>query len=103
MILVQINFDFPVEMMGEALTQGAKELAISINQEPGFISKLWIENNSTAESGGIYLFEDQKRAESYVKMHTKRVEEMGAKNTSVKYFNVNEALSAINHFNKPKF
>lgn len=103
MILVQINFDFPVEMMGDALTQGAKELAQSINQEPGFIAKLWIENSDTAESGGIYLFEDQDSAQNYVEMHTKRVEAMGATNTNVKYFNVNEPLSAINHFKRPLF
>lgn len=98
MILVQINFDFPVELMGEALTQGAKELAESINQEPGFISKLWIENSETHESGGIYLFEDQDSAENYVLMHTKRVEAMGAKGITIKYFCVNKPLSAINNF-----
>lgn len=98
MILVQINFNFPVEMMGAALTEGAKELAESINLEPGFISKLWIENSDTAESGGIYLFEDQQSAENYVDMHSKRVLEMGAENVAVKYFQVNEALSSINNF-----
>lgn len=98
MILVQINFDFPVEMMGSALTEGAKELAASINLEAGFISKIWIENQSSEESGGIYLFEDQGSAERYVEMHTKRVEAMGAKNITVKYFQVNKPLSEINRF-----
>ena len=98
MILVQINFDFPVEMMGEALSQGVKGLADSINNEPGFIAKIWIENDETAESGGIYLFEDQGNAERYVEMHRRRVETMGAANISVKYFQVNDVLSEINHF-----
>ncbi|GGZ86415.1 monooxygenase [Ignatzschineria indica] len=98
MILVQMNFDFPIEMMGDALTEGAKSLAESINQEPGFLSKIWIENSETAESGGIYLFKDRESAENYVAMHCARVEAMGAKNISVKYFSVNEPLSAINQF-----
>lgn len=101
MILVQINFGFPVEMMGDALTQGAKVLAESINQEPGFIMKLWIENSDTAESGGIYLFESQESAESYVKMHQARVKSMGATHVEVKYFQVNEVLSGINKFLPP--
>lgn len=96
MILVQINFKFPVEMMGEALTEGAKGLAESINNEEGFISKLWIENSDTEESGGIYLFEDQASAERYVGMHSLRVDSMGATDILVKYFLVNEPLSRIN-------
>ncbi len=98
MILVQINFDFPVEMMGEALSEGAKGLAESINHEPSFITKIWIENRDAAESGGIYLFDTRKNAEKYVEMHSCRVEKMGATNISVKYFQVNEVLSEINRF-----
>lgn len=96
MILVQINFDFPPTMMGEALTNGAKPLAESINNEEGFISKIWIENPETAESGGIYVFENMVSAQKYVAMHTKRVEAMGAGNIVCKYFTVNEPLSLIN-------
>ncbi|MDR2951086.1 MAG: monooxygenase [Prevotella sp.] len=97
MVLIQINFDFPVEMMGDALTIGAKELAESINNEPGFVSKIWIENVKTEESGGIYIFKDMESAEKYAAMHSKRVEAMGAKNIVCKFFNVNEPLSRINH------
>lgn len=98
MVLVQINFNFPVEMMGDALSQGAKELAESINLEPGFVAKIWIENSDTAESGGIYLFQDQVSAERYVDMHTQRVVGMGATNIDVKYFQVNQSLSVLNNF-----
>lgn len=97
MILLQINFDFPVEMMGESLTQNAKGLAESINNEPGFISKIWIENKETEESGGIYIFKDMDTATTYAKMHSKRVEAMGAKNISSNFFEINEPLSQINH------
>jgi hypothetical protein len=96
MVLVQINFDFPVEMMGEALSKNAKDLAESINNEPGFVSKIWIENTNTAESGGIYIFKDMKSAEAYVKMHTERVKHIGATNITCKYFDINEDLSKLN-------
>lgn len=96
MILLQINFDFPTKMMGAALTEGAKPLAESINQEDGFVSKIWIENKETAESGGIYVFKDKASAKKYLEMHTKRVQVMGATNITAKYFEINEPLSLIN-------
>lgn len=97
MVLLQINFDFPVDQMGDALTAGARGLAESINDEKGFVSKIWIENAETAESGGIYLFQDMESAKAYAIMHSERVEAMGATNMVCKYFNVNEVLSKINH------
>ncbi len=96
MILVQMNFDFPVEAMGENLTKNARELAESINHEPGFISKIWIENAEEGESGGIYIFKDRKSAEQYVAMHQERVKKIGASNIVVKYFEVNAPLSSLN-------
>ncbi|SHF22741.1 monooxygenase [Dysgonomonas macrotermitis] len=96
MVLLQINFSFPPEMMGEALTENARPLAESINNEPGFISKIWIENPETELSGGIYLFKDMESAHNYAEMHSKRVEAMGAANIDCKYFNVNEPLSKVN-------
>ncbi len=44
MILLQINFKYPAQLMGEQLVEAATPLAHSINNEPGFISKVWIEN-----------------------------------------------------------
>ena len=96
MILLQINFGFPVEAMGDALTQGAQELAKSINNEEGFVSKVWIENKETKESGGIYIFETMETAKAYATMHAERVKKMGATNITVKYFNINTPLSTIN-------
>jgi len=83
--------------MGEALTNGAKDLAESINNESGFISKIWIENEETEESGGIYLFKDMDSALKYADMHRNRVEAIGATNITAKFFKVNEPLSKINH------
>ena len=96
MILLQINFDFPVEYMGENLTNNAQPLAESINLEKGFISKIWIENKETARSGGIYIFDTLENARNYAEMHSKRVEQMGATNIVSEYFEINEPLSTLN-------
>lgn len=103
MILVQMNFAFPKEMMGDALTENAKDLALTINQEKGFISKIWIEDAENEESGGIYLFEDRASAESYVAMHQERMKQMGVTEMSVKYFEVNQFLSELNRANLQPF
>lgn len=96
MILVQMNFDYPVEKMGDVLTQEGKALAESINKEKGFISKIWIENKETAESGGIYIFEDMESVKAYVEMHAKRIGSIGAGELKAKYFHINEPLSKLN-------
>ncbi|GAA3721854.1 monooxygenase [Oceanisphaera sediminis] len=94
--LLQIDFKFPTEMMGDALTEGAKELANSINQEPGFISKIWTENAETGEAGGIYVFTDKAFAEQYAHMHSQRVAAMGATEIRTKIFDINTTLTDIN-------
>ncbi len=95
-VLLQIDFKFPKEMMGDALTEGARELAHSINQEPGFISKTWTENAETGEAGGIYVFTDKLLAEQYAQMHSQRVAAMGATEIRAKTFDINTALTDIN-------
>ena len=96
-VLVQFDFSYPSEMMGDALAEMATPLAHSITQEPGFISKIWTENPTTGEAGGIYLFEDQATAEAYATMHTDRVLGMGAANLRCKIFMINETLTKITH------
>lgn len=96
MILLQMNFGYPKEAMGDALTENGRGLAESINQEPGFISKVWIENAETEESGGIYMFDTLENAKNYAKMHVERAKSIGATNIEIKYFNVNEPLSKLN-------
>lgn len=97
MILIQLSFDFPPSMMGEELVKVGKDLADSINNEAGFISKIWTENPETGKAGGIYLFEDKETAENYMDMHAKRIQGLGIEKFDVQYFSVNETLSKINH------
>ena len=93
---VLIQVDFPYQgPFGNAMTEAMLELAESIAKEPGFIWKVWMENEATKEAGGIYLFEDRASAEAYVSMHTARLKSFGVPEVHAKIFDVNESLSQI--------
>ena len=92
--LLQVDFPYPGPW-GDEMTAAMQELAQSIAQEPGLIWKLWTENRSAGEAGGIYLFADQPSAEAYLAMHSRRLKEFGIPQVNAKLFAVNEALSLI--------
>ena len=105
--LLQVHFAFSGPFGDEMSTQLA-ELAQSINQEPGFIWKIWTENRATQEAGvtenratqeagGIYLFEDEQSAQAYAKKHAARLRQFGVQEMFYKIFDVNLPLSQINH------
>ncbi|MEB2304145.1 monooxygenase [Citrobacter braakii] len=94
--LVQIHFDFPGPF-GAEMSHQLVELAESINQEPGFIWKIWTENAANHEAGGIYLFQDENSALAYIKKHTARLKYLGVEDVTCKIFDINEPLSKINH------
>ncbi|MDO5697942.1 MAG: monooxygenase [Dermatophilus congolensis] len=93
--LVQVNFplDGP---WGEAMSQEFVGLATSINAEPGFIWKIWIENEAERASGGIYLFDTLENAQNYVAMHTDRLAGFGITGLNATYSEVNVPLSTLN-------
>lgn len=70
-------------------------LARSISDEPGFIWKIWTENQAKREAGGFYLFADEESARSYIAKHTARLKEFGIENVNAKLFDVNRPLSEI--------
>ncbi len=92
--LLQVDFPYGGPF-GDEMAEAMKGLALSIIQEPGCIWKLWTENESLQEAGGIYLFEDEATAKSYLQMHTKRLEAFGISDIRSRIFAVNEALSHI--------
>lgn len=94
--IVQVDFmmDGP---FGEEMSREFTDLAKSINEEPGFIWKVWTENAETKEVGGIYLFETKEDADNYLKMHSERLANFGITNIRWKVFEVNEPLSLLNH------
>ena len=94
--LLQVDFPFDGPF-GQEMADAMKELAESIAKEPGFIWKIWTENAETREAGGIYLFEDGASARKYLDMHTARLKGFGVPVVNAKMFQVNDALSAIDH------
>lgn len=94
-VVAQVNFpmDGP---WGSEMSEAFRGLAESINEEPGFLWKVWIEDQAAGLSGGIYLFETRDQAEAYVAMHTERLAGFGIADVSVRYSDVNEELSRLN-------
>ena len=100
MIVLQI--DFPSSgPFGADMSQAFTPLAQYIAQEAGLIWKIWTENEAEHTAGGIYLFADEALALAYLTKHTARLESFGIQNIRSKLFTINEALSAINHFQVP--
>ncbi|SEG86399.1 monooxygenase [Marinobacterium lutimaris] len=92
--LLQIDFPF-AGPFGEEMAQAFAELAATINDEPGFMWKIWTESQSAQQAGGIYLFDTEENARAYLKKHTARLNGFGISGIEAKVFDVNESLSAI--------
>ena len=93
--LLQIDFPFPGPF-GDEMASALADLARSINDEPGFLWKIWTENEAQQRAGGIYLFEDEATAEAYLTMHTERLAGFGVSGIEARVFDVNPQLTAIN-------
>ncbi|HHO9513232.1 TPA: monooxygenase [Escherichia coli] len=93
--LLQLHFSFNGPF-GVTMAEQLKPLAESINQEPGFLWKVWTESEKNHEAGGIYLFTDEKSALAYLEKHTARLKNLGVEEVVAKVFDVNEPLSQIN-------
>lgn len=93
--LLQVDFkmDGP---FGNEMAEAFSDLAKSINEEKGFIWKIWTENQETNEAGGVYLFQSKETAEKYLDMHSKRLSGFGINDINAKVFAVNSTLSEIN-------
>ncbi|WP_028878357.1 monooxygenase [Terasakiella pusilla] len=93
--LLQVDFPFSGPF-GEEMTAQLQGLAQSINDEPGFLWKIWTENQDAQEAGGIYLFQDEASAQAYLDMHTARLNAMGITGVRGRIFDINTDLSALN-------
>lgn len=94
MKLLQVDFAFNGPF-GAEMAAALKDLATSITQEPGFVWKIWTENESAQEAGGIYLFESEATAKAYLAMHSARLKNLGVTEVNGKVFDVNTPLSQI--------
>ena len=95
--ILQFDFPYPGPWGPEGET-ALRELAESIVQEPGFMWKVWTENQSEGIAGGIYCFADEQSALAYRDMHAARLGSFGIKDIRAKVFDINEGLSAITNF-----
>ncbi|SDG92245.1 Putative mono-oxygenase ydhR [Alteribacillus persepolensis] len=94
--VLQVDFDMEGPF-GEEMAESFEGLAQSINEEDGFIWKIWTEDEETKQAGGIYLFDTKAHAKKYLDMHTARLKEFGIEPVRAKIFQVNDALTNINH------
>lgn len=93
-VILQVNF--PMQgPWGDEMASAFGTLGESINEEPGFIWKVWIEDEAAQTAGGIYLFEDRATAEAYADMHSKRMAGFGVSDAVFVISDINEALTAI--------
>lgn len=93
--ILQVDFkmDGP---FGDEMADGFMNLAESINDEEGFIWKIWTEDAEKNEAGGIYNFETKATAEKYLEMHTERLAQFGITQINAKIFAINSRLTDIN-------
>jgi hypothetical protein len=80
---------------GDEMAKAFSDLAKSINEEDGFIWKIWTESPETNEAGGIYIFETKETAEKYMDMHSKRLASFGITDVNAKIFAINSKLTEI--------
>ncbi|WP_338448688.1 monooxygenase [Niallia oryzisoli] len=91
-----LQVDFKMEgPFGDEMAEAFSDLAESINEEKGFIWKIWTENPDTKEAGGIYLFETKETAEKYIDMHSKRLAGFGITDVNANIFAINSKLTEI--------
>ncbi len=96
MVILQIHFDY-TGAFGDEMVNQTSELAHSINDEPGFIWKIWTEHAEKGIAGGIYLFDSREHASAYAKKHMARLTDFGmGSNFVYEIMDVNEPLSQIN-------
>ncbi|RBW67873.1 monooxygenase [Bacillus taeanensis] len=91
-----LQIDFTMNgPFGDQMAEEFSDLAKSITEEEGFMSKIWTENPETNEAGGIYIFETKETAEKYLEMHSKRLAGFGIENVNAKIFTINSKLTEI--------
>lgn len=80
---------------GPEMVKAYTELAHTIAQVPGLRWKIWTENHSTEEGGGIYLFDDEASLQAYAEEHIARLKSFGIEEIRAKQFDVSVELTII--------
>lgn len=93
--VLQVDFEMNGPF-GDEMAEAFSDIARSINEEKGFIWKVWTESPETNEAGGIYIFQTKETAEDYLDMHSKRLAGFGITDINAKIFTINTKLTEIN-------
>jgi len=93
--VMQVDFEMNGPF-GDEMAEAFSDIARSINEEKGFIWKVWTESPETNEAGGIYIFQTKETAEDYLDMHSKRLAGFGITDINAKIFTINTKLTEIN-------
>lgn len=94
--IVVFEFDYSGPW-GESMSKEMEGLAKDIANEPGFLWKIWIENEKNNKSGGVYMFENESFANDYIQKHSKRLKGFGIDNITYSMYDINEKLSVIDN------
>lgn len=93
---VVLQMDFEMDgPFGDEMAEAFAGLAESINEEDGFLWKIWTEDPEAQEAGGIYVFETKEAAQKYLEKHSARLESFGITDVRSKIYYINEKLTAI--------
>lgn len=95
-VVLQMYFDKEDGPFGEEYVPLGLNRALSINDEEGFIWKIWTEDAEDKKAGGIYLFDSRENAEKYITMHEERLAKLGYGNFVSKIFDINYGLTKVN-------
>jgi len=91
-----LQIDFKMDgPFGDEMAEEFAGLAKSINEEEGFMWKIWTESPERNEAGGIYIFETEKDAENYLDKHSERLKSFGITEVNAKIFAINTKLTEI--------
>ncbi len=95
-VVMQVNF-MPGDFHARETEADKCAVAEMINALPGFAWKIWITDPATKMRGGIYLFEDLAAARGFGDgILAEKLAEGGARDVSIRYFEVEAGPSAIN-------
>ncbi|GAB49192.1 monooxygenase [Mobilicoccus pelagius] len=78
---------------GEDMSEAFAELAEHIAGEPGLRWKVWTEHRTEGIAGGVYLFDSEEQASSYLDKHTARLSGFGITGIRGLVLDVNEPLT----------
>ena len=92
--ILQVNFKLngPYADLLQANRKAVKQIA----QVPGLRWKIWLVNEEKGEAGGLYLFDDESSAQSYLAVRTPQWESNPAiSDINVKQFEVVDELTEV--------